>query len=81
MRGTSTRKVRSTKDEVRTESAPDYTLPRLDLAKVYIRQKRRLAARAQLDALLATTDGRNPGDTELDDKPEARLLLKQIENK
>jgi Tfp pilus assembly protein PilF len=63
------------------ENAPDYTLPRLDLAKVYIRQKRRLAARAQLDALLATTDGRNPGDTELDDKPEARLLLKQIENK
>jgi tetratricopeptide (TPR) repeat protein len=63
------------------ESDPNYTLPRLDLAKVYIRQKRWLAARAQLDTLLATTDARNPGDTELDDKPEARLLLKQIEGK
>jgi tetratricopeptide (TPR) repeat protein len=63
------------------ESAPNYTLPRLDLAKVYIRQKRWLAARAQLDAILATTNARQPGDTELDDKPEARQLLKQIEGK
>jgi tetratricopeptide (TPR) repeat protein len=63
------------------ESDPTYTLPRLDLAKVYIRQKRWLAARAQLDALLATTDARQLGDTELDDKPEARQLLKQIEGK
>jgi len=63
------------------ESDPNYTLPRLDLAKVYIRQKRWLAARTQLDALLATTDARNPADTELDDKPEARMLLKQIEGK
>jgi tetratricopeptide (TPR) repeat protein len=63
------------------ESAPNYTLARLDLAKVYIRQKRWLAARAQLDTLLATTDARQPADTELDDKPEARLLLKQIEGK
>jgi tetratricopeptide (TPR) repeat protein len=63
------------------ESDPNYTLPRLDLAKVYIRQKRWLAARAQLNALLATTDARQPADTELDDKPEARLLLKQIEGR
>jgi tetratricopeptide (TPR) repeat protein len=63
------------------ESDPNYALPRLDLAKVYIRQKRWLAARAQLDALLATTDARYPADAELDDKPEARLLLKQIEGK
>lgn len=63
------------------ESAPNYTLPRLDLAKVYIKQKRWLAARAQLDAILATTDARQPGDTELDDKPEARQLLEQIKDK
>jgi tetratricopeptide (TPR) repeat protein len=63
------------------ESAPDYTLLRLDLAKVYIRQKRWLVARTQLNALLATTDPLYPGDTEIDDKPEARKLLKQIEGK
>jgi tetratricopeptide (TPR) repeat protein len=63
------------------ESDPGYTLPRLDLAKVYIKQKRWAAARAQLDALLATADARYPADAELDDKPEARQLLKQIEGK
>ena len=63
------------------ESAPNYTLPRLDLAKVYIKRKRWLAARTQLDTLLATTDARQPADTELDDKPEARQLLEQIKDK
>jgi len=63
------------------ESAPSYTLLRLDLAKVYIKQKRWPAARAQLDALLATAEPLYPADTELDDKPEARKLLKQIEGK
>jgi tetratricopeptide (TPR) repeat protein len=63
------------------ESAPNYTLARLDLAKVYIKQKRWSAARTQLDTLLATTDALQPADTELDDKPEARQLLKQIEGK
>jgi len=63
------------------ESAPNYCLIRLDLAKVYIRQKRWIAARGQLNALLATTDPKYPGDAELDDKPEARALLKQIEGK
>jgi tetratricopeptide (TPR) repeat protein len=63
------------------ESEPGYTVARLDLAKVYIKEKRWLAARGQLNALLATTEGLNPGDTELDDKPEARKLLKQIEGK
>ena len=63
------------------ESDPGYTLARLDLAKLYIKQKRWLAARAQLDALLATTDPKYPGDTELDDKPEARQLLEQIKDK
>jgi tetratricopeptide (TPR) repeat protein len=63
------------------ESDPGYTLARLDLAKVYMKQKRWLAARGQLNALLATADPKYPGDAELDDKPEARQLLKQIEGK
>jgi predicted Zn-dependent protease len=63
------------------ESAPNYALIRLDLAKVYVKQKRWAAARAQLDSLLATTDAKYRGDAELDDKPEARQLLEQIEDK
>lgn len=63
------------------ECDPNYTLLRLDLAKVYIKQKRWSAARSQLDALLATADPRYPADAELDDKPEARQLLKRIEGK
>jgi len=63
------------------ESAPNYALIRLDLAKVYVKQKRWVAARAQLDTLLATTDARYPADAELDDKPEARELLEQIKDK
>jgi tetratricopeptide (TPR) repeat protein len=63
------------------ESDPGYTLARLDLAKVYIRQKRWFAARTQLNALLATANPTYPADAELDDKPEARQLLKQIEGK
>jgi hypothetical protein len=63
------------------QSAPNYALIRLDLAKVYVKQRRWVAARAQLDSLLATTDAKYPGDAELDDKPEARQLLKQIESK
>jgi hypothetical protein len=60
---------------------PSYTLLRLDLAKVHIRQKRWVAARTQLNALLATASPRYPADTELDDKPEARQLLAQIKDK
>jgi tetratricopeptide (TPR) repeat protein len=63
------------------EADPDYTLLRLDLAKVYARQKRWVAARTQLNALLATRNPRYPADTELDDKPEARELLRKIEDK
>jgi tetratricopeptide (TPR) repeat protein len=63
------------------ECDPNYTLPRLDLAKVYVRQKRWPAARAQLDSLLATAEPTYPADAELDDKPEARGLLEQIEGK
>jgi len=62
-------------------SAPNYTLLRLDLAKVYVKEKRLYAARAQLDTLLAITDAKYPGDAELDDKPEARQLLVRIKDK
>jgi hypothetical protein len=60
---------------------PNYTLLRLDLAKVHIRQKRWVAARTQLNAITATPSPRYPADTELDDKPEARQLLAQIKDK
>ena len=57
---------------------PNYTLLRLDLAKVYTRQKEWAKAREQLDALLATDNPTYPADTELDDKRDARDLLKTI---
>jgi len=56
----------------------NYTVLRLDLAKVYIRQKRWAEARAQLDALLATASPTYPADFELDDKPEARELYRKL---
>ena len=63
------------------ELDPNYTILRLDLAKVYVKQKRWPAARAQLDSLLATAEPTYPADAELDDKPEARELLEQIAGK
>ena len=39
------------------------------------------SALAGLDSLLATAEPTYPADAELDDKPEARELLKQIESK
>ncbi len=63
------------------ESAPNYCLLRLDLAKVYVKQKRWIAARGQLQSLVATADPLYPADAELDDKPEARQLLEQIKGK
>jgi tetratricopeptide (TPR) repeat protein len=63
------------------ECDPNYTLLRLDLAKVYVRQKRWPAARAQLDSLLAISEPTYPADAELDDRPEALELLEQIKDK
>jgi tetratricopeptide (TPR) repeat protein len=60
---------------------PDYTVLRLDLAKVYARQKRWAEAREQLSRLLATTKPTYPADFAFDDKPEAQELLGQISNK
>ena len=63
------------------EIDPDYTVIRLDLAKVYIKQKRWLEAREQLVELVETTDPTYPADFVLDDKPEALELLEQIKDK
>jgi len=60
---------------------PDYTLLRLDLAKVYMREKRWADARSQLNALLGTKEPTYPADFVLDDKPEAEELLRQIKDK
>ncbi len=58
--------------------APSYTLLRLDLAKVYMREKRWDDAREQLDALLATEEPDPPADFYEDDQPDAQGLLKQL---
>ena len=52
--------------------APNYTLLRLDLAKVYMREKRWDDAREQLEAVLNETEGDPPADYFEDDRPEAR---------
>jgi len=63
------------------EIDPDYTVIRLDLAKVYIKQKRWHEAREHLTELVETTDPTFPADFVLDDKPEALELLEQIKDK
>lgn len=57
------------------ELDPNYTLIRLDLAQVYIRQKRWREARAHLEKLITTADPTFPADFVLDDRPEAVRLL------
>jgi len=59
---------------------PNYTLLRLDLAKVYIRQHRWSAAAEQLNILIATKNPTYPADFVLDDKPAALELLKTLES-
>ena len=60
---------------------PNYTLLRLDLARVYVRQRRWPEAREQLDALCATIRPTFPADFELDDRPEALRLLTEIRDR
>ncbi|MFO7675248.1 MAG: tetratricopeptide repeat protein [bacterium] len=60
---------------------PDYTVIRLDLAHVLVKQKRWAEARAELNRLIATANPKYPADFELDDKPEARVLLAQIKDR
>ncbi|MCX7731737.1 MAG: tetratricopeptide repeat protein [candidate division WOR-3 bacterium] len=57
---------------------PNYTVIRLDLARVYLKQGRRDAAREQLRLLLRTSKPTYPADFYLEDKPEAERLLRQL---
>jgi tetratricopeptide (TPR) repeat protein len=60
---------------------PNYALIRLDLARVYIRQKRWAEARAELERLLAIEHPTYPADFCNDDRPEALELLRQIDGR
>lgn len=60
---------------------PNYTLIRLDLARVYLKQGRSDDAREQLKLLISTAKPSYPADFFLDDKPEAEKLLGQLEPK
>jgi len=57
----------------------NYTIIRLELARVYLRQQRRAEARRELDVLLATGQPTNPAEFVLDDRPAALDLLDSIE--
>lgn len=60
---------------------PNYTRIRLDLARVYLKQRRNDAARRELNYILKTTNPTYPADYYLEDRPEAENLLNQPENK
>jgi tetratricopeptide (TPR) repeat protein len=58
---------------------PNYTLIRLELARVYVRRQRRGEARRELETLLATGQPTDPAEFVLDDRPAALKLLKSLE--
>ncbi|MEO0019395.1 MAG: TRAP transporter TatT component family protein [candidate division WOR-3 bacterium] len=60
---------------------PNYTLIRLDLARVYFKQGRRDEAREQLKLLINTAKPSYPADFFLEDRPEAEKLLCELEPK
>ncbi len=60
---------------------PNYSLLYVDLAKVYIKQKKFADARALLDKCIAISKPTNPADFYLEDKPKAKELLAEIKNK
>lgn len=59
-------------------SDPSYTIIRLALARVLVRQRRRGEARAELKRLLAVANPTNPAEAALDDRPAARALLDSL---
>jgi tetratricopeptide (TPR) repeat protein len=67
-------------DRLRHGLAADsnYTIIRLELARVYLRQRRPAEARSELHALLATGQPTNPAEFVLDDRPAALELLNSI---
>ncbi len=60
---------------------PNYTVIRLDLARVYLKQGRREHAREQLKLLLKTACPTCPADFYLEDRPAAEKLLQEIERR
>jgi tetratricopeptide (TPR) repeat protein len=68
-------------DRLRHGLAADsnYTIIRLELARVYLRQRRPAEARSELHAMLATGQPTNPAEFVLDDRPAALELLNSIE--
>jgi tetratricopeptide (TPR) repeat protein len=58
---------------------PNYTIARLELARVLVRLQRRAEARRELEVLLATRQPTNPAEFVLDDRPAATALLKSLE--
>jgi tetratricopeptide (TPR) repeat protein len=57
----------------------NHTIIRLELARVYLRQRRRSEARREIHALLATVQPTNPAEFTLSDRPAALELLNSIE--
>jgi len=57
---------------------PNYTIIRLELARVCLRRQRRDEARRELNTLLATSRPTNPAEFMLDDRPAALELLRSI---
>ena len=60
---------------------PNYTVAYLDIAKVYIKKKKYNKARYYLNKVINMKNPTHPADYYLEDKPEAKRLLKKIENK
>ena len=57
---------------------PNYTIIRLELARVYVRRQRPEEARRELQTLLATGQPTNPTEFVHDDRPAALQLLKSL---
>jgi tetratricopeptide (TPR) repeat protein len=57
----------------------NYTIIRLELARVYLRQRRRAEARCELHALLGTGRPTNPAEFTLSDRPAALEILNSID--
>lgn len=60
---------------------PNYTIIRLDLARVYIKQGRIDKAKEQLRLVIKTANPTCPADFFLEDKPAAEKLLRDLEQR
>ncbi len=57
---------------------PNYTIIRLELARVDVRRQRKNEARRELESLLATGQPTDPAEFVLDDRPAALQLLESL---